>query len=216
MAGTLEMLPGIYLTRAAAAALLAIAFAVVAIVLASGRRGRLLGPVGGGLLVLVALFGLLPELARAMGWFPALGLAAAGYAVVAALDRMGIPVCPSCSHAGGYLTALVSAVAVHALVDGWSMVAVSVATPGAVAVAVSTTVILHKVPEGMALGAMVHARVPGKAKAILLCIVAELPTVFGGALGLWRIPAQWVNYPLAVAMGTFLFLGTHAITSRRR
>lgn len=210
------MLPGIYLTRAAAAALLAVVCAVVTILLAGGRRGRFLAPLGGGLLVLVAVFGLLPELARAMGWFPALGLAAAGYGLLALLDRMGIPVCPSCSHDSGYLTALVAAVGVHALVDGWSMVAVNIAAPGAVSVAMSTAVILHKIPEGLALGAMLHPAVSGKPKAILLCVMAELPTVLGGALGLWAIPDGWVNYPLALAIGTFLFLGTHAVTAARR
>ena len=204
-------MPGIYLTRAAAAALLAVVSAMAAIGLASPRRGRLLARVGGALLALVALFGLLPELGRSMGWLPATALGAAGFCLLALLDRMGLPVCPSCSHAEGYAGALIGAVGVHALVDGWSMVAVSSATPGTAAVAISTAIILHKVPEGLALGAMVRPAISSTAKAVGLCMLAEAPTLLGGVFGLWAAPGNWVTYPLAVAMGTFLFLGLHAV-----
>ena len=208
------MLPGFYLIGAVAAALLALVCAAAASSMTSARRGRWLAQVGGGLLVVVALFGLLPELGRAMGWVTALGLAAAGYFLLALLDRMGVPVCPSCSHGGEYLAALIGAVAVHALVDGWSMVAVSAAAPGAVSVAVSTAVMVHKVPEGLALGALVRPAVGTHWGAVALCALAEFPTVLGGVIGLWAVPAEWVNYPLAVAMGTFLFLGSHAVRTR--
>src|SRR5215468_3048682 len=111
--------------RAAAAALLAVASAALATSI--DGRGRWLAKVGGALLAAVALFGLLPELAGVVGWVVALALAALGYALLAMLDHFGVPVCPSCSHGTGYLSALISAVAAHALVDGWSMVAVSAA-----------------------------------------------------------------------------------------
>ena len=208
-------MPEIYLIRAASAALLAIVCAALATG-ATARRGRWLAQAGGGLLALVALFGLLPELGHAMGWMPALALGAIGYGMLALLERFGVPVCPSCSHGDGFLSALIAAVAVHALVDGWSMFAVSVATPGPVSVAISTAVILHKVPEGLALGALVRPSTRTRAAAISLCAVAELPTVLGGVLGLWAIPAAFVNYPLALAMGTFLFLGIHAVFAPRR
>lgn len=166
--------------------------------------------------MLVALFGLLPELGHTTGWAPTLGLGALGYALLAVLDRFGVPVCPSCSHGEAFLSALVAAVAVHALVDGWSMVAVSVASPGSISAAISTAVILHKVPEGIALGALIRPAAATRSAAIALCAAAELPTVVGGALGLWATPAEWINYPLALAMGTFLFLGTHAVFAARR
>jgi hypothetical protein len=209
-------LPQIYLIRAAAAALLAIICATLATGVSATGRGRWLAPLGGGLLVLVALFGLLPELGQAMGWLAALGFAAAGYGLLALLDRWDVPVCPSCSHGESYLAALIAAVAAHALVDGWSMVAVSIAAPGPVSVAISTAVILHKVPEGLALGALVRPSTRTRNAAIAFCVLAELPTVIGGAIGLWAVPAGWVNYPLALAAGTFMFLGTHAVFAPRR
>jgi hypothetical protein len=199
---------------AVAAALLAVASAALATTIASQRR--LLARVGGGLLALVALFGLLPELASEIGWVKALGLTVLGYALPAALDHFGVPVCPSCSHGTGYLSALIAAVGVHALVDGWSMVAVGQANPGAASAAISTAIILHKVPEGLALGAMLLPAAGGRRKTMAFSALAELPTVIGGAIGLWATPSEWVSYPLAIAAGTFLFLGLHAVFSARR
>jgi zinc transporter ZupT len=195
--------------RAAGAALLAVACAALATSI--DGRGRWLAKAGGALLAAVALFGLLPELAGVVGWVLAAGLAAVGYALLAALDHFGVPVCPSCSHGTGYLSALIAAVAVHALVDGWSMVAVGAANPGAVSAAISTAIVLHKVPEGLALGALLQPAVGGRGKTIAFSALAELPTVIGGGIGTYTAPAVWVNYPLALAAGTFLFLGLHAL-----
>jgi hypothetical protein len=46
-----------------------------------------------------------------------------------------------------------------------------------------------------------------------LCAAVESATIAGGATGFWLTPADWVSYPLAIAGGTFLFLGVHAVHS---
>ena len=85
-------------------------------------------------------------------------------------------------------------------------------------IAALVAILLHKIPEGLALGTILRASVGGARTAIAWCAAAELATVVGGAVGLWLAPASWINYPLAIAGGTFLFLGIHAVHSdwRRR
>lgn len=206
------------------ATLVAIAAAAVSVLLLA-RRGLAgtLVPLSGGLLAGIAVFGLIPELVREIGRAQGLLLVAGGYLVLMAFDRFVHPICPSCAHdhdhAGcatslhGFAGPLLTAAAVHALLDGWGLVTVRMAAKDlpAAGSAVAAAVILHKVPEGLALGAIVRASVGRPLKSIALVALAETATVLGGAVGLWLTPAGWLNYPLALAGGTFLFLGVHAI-----
>lgn len=212
------------LIRPVLATLVAILAAIVSIALL-GRRGmaRTLVPVSGGLLAGIAVFGLIPELVREIGAAQGLLLVAGGYGALMAFDRLVHPICPSCAHdhdhAGcpttlhGFAGPLLTAAAVHAFLDGWGLVTVGMAAKDlpAAGSAVAAAVILHKVPEGLALGAIVRAAVGRPWRAVALVALAESATVAGGAAGLWLTPAAWVNYPLALAAGTFLFLGIHAI-----
>jgi zinc transporter ZupT len=193
-------------------------------VVLAGRESltRYLIPVSGGFLILVAIAFLLPELAREVGWMLTLGLAALGYGVLMAVDRLAFSVCPSCDHGHhhslelkleGFAAPLLAAVAIHAFVDGWGLVAVRTATPDAGKPLV-LAILLHKIPEGLTLGAMTRASFDGAGQAVAWCVAVELATVAGGAAGLWLTPAAWVSYPLAVAAGTFLFLGGGALGVR--
>ncbi len=196
---------------AAAATVIAIISAVIGVVLAGRNRARFLVPLSGVLLAGVAAFGLIPEIAVETGWAATLAIAGAGYLGLHLLEHFGYPVCPSCSDHAEFAWPLVGAVAVHAFVDGWGMVAV--ANRGAVAGAIVTAMLVHKVPEGLALGTMLRAWAPRS--AILLAVATEIPTMLGGAAGLRATPVHWVNVPLAVAAGMFLFLGIHAIIPKR-
>jgi zinc transporter ZupT len=198
----------------ACAAALAIACGVVSIALATGRRRVLLIQISGALLAGVALLGLMPELTGEIGWARTLGLAAAGYGVLMALDHRGYAVCPSCSHGEKFAGSLVAATAVHAFVDGWGLVASR--GQGNVSGAIVLAILVHKAPEGMALGAMLRASSASAVTAAVLCCLAELPTVAGGAAGLWVTPPGWIAYILSVVAGTFLFLGVNELRPRPR
>ncbi len=198
----------------ALAALLAIACGLVSISLAAGRRRMLLIRISGALLAAVALFGLLPELTGEIGWLDVLVLAGLGYGALAILDHRGYAVCPSCSHGEKFAGSLVAATAVHAFVDGWGLVAAR--GEAGVSGAIVAAILIHKAPEGLALGAMLRASSGSARVAVLLCFVAELPTVFGGAAGLWATPPGWIDYLLSVVAGTFLFLGIHAMRPEKR
>jgi zinc transporter ZupT len=205
------------------ATLIAVAAAGVAVALEDRRAlARPLVPLSGGLLAGLALFGLLPELSRQIGAFEGVGLAAAGCGVLMLFDRFIYPVCPSCSpkhdHAHcttslhGFAIPLVAAVAVHAFTDGWALIAVDGINSGArLSQVVVAAVFLHKIPEGLALGAMLRAAGLKPASAVQWSALAESSTVLGGLVGLRLTPDGLVSYPLAVAAGTFLFLGLHAI-----
>jgi zinc transporter ZupT len=176
------------------------------------RATRLLVPLSGCILVAVAVFGLIPELIGQIGWMKALLLVAGGYGALTLLDRLALPVCPSCDQKGLHALAapLIGATALHAFVDGWGLVAVQFATPRA-GNAVMAAILLHKIPEGLALGTILRAAFGGAGTALAWCAVAELATVAGGFVGQWLTAADWVSYPLAFAAGTFLFLGVHAL-----
>jgi len=182
------------------------------IVLAAGGRRVLLVRISGALLVCVALFGLIPELVRELGWVRTIPLAAAAYGVLMVLDHRGYAVCPSCSHGEKFAGSLVAATAVHAFVDGWGLVAAR--GQGSVSSAIVLAILLHKAPEGLALGAMLRAASRGAWMAVGLCCVAELPTILGGGAGLWFTPPGWIDYLLSLVAGTFLFLGIHALRPR--
>jgi zinc transporter ZupT len=205
------------------ATLVAVASAATGVaLLGHGKHTLMLIPLSGGLLIGVAVFGLIPELALDIGWLRGLVLVAFGYALLKTLDRFAFSVCPSCahdhSHEGcteplhGFAGPLLAATAIHAFVDGWGLVAVQVGThtPGA-GTAFAAALLLHKIPEGLALGTILRASVDKAWTAFALCAVVEFSTVVGGAAGLWLTPANWISYPLAVAGGTFLFLGVHAV-----
>ena len=193
-------------------------------VLGHSKHTRILIPLSGALLIGVAVFGLIPELVADIGWTPGLLLVGFGYAILQMLDKVAVTVCPSCGHdhggndhgsheqLHGFATPLLIATAIHAFVDGWGMVVVQLGAraPGATAV-FATALLLHKIPEGLALGAMLRASVEKPTTALGLCAAVELATLAGGATGFWLTPAAWVDYPLAIAGGTFLFLGVHAV-----
>jgi zinc transporter ZupT len=147
-----------------------------------------------------------------------------GYLLLQALDRFAFSVCPSCAHdhrhegcheeLHGFAAPLLLATTIHAFVDGWGLVAVQLGTHTAGAhTAFATALLLHKIPEGLALGTILRAAVDRASTAFLLCALVETATIVGGATGLWLTPASWVSYPLAIAGGTFLFLGVHAVDS---
>jgi len=179
-------------------------------------------PLSGGLLIGVAVFGLIPELVLDIGWVRGVALVVAGYMLLKVVDRFAFPVCPSCAHdhsheicaepLHGFAGPLLAATTIHAFVDGWGLVAVQAGThtPGA-GTAFAAALLLHKIPEGVAIGTIVRASVDRARTAFALCAAVEFSTGAGGAAGLWLTPANWVSYPLAIAGGTFLFLGVHAV-----
>jgi zinc and cadmium transporter len=171
----------------------------------------------------VAIFWVLPEMAEVLSWLNAFVWIAAGFAALWAIDRFIHPVCPACSdphdheHCSaelhGFAPPLLIAAAIHSALDGWSISAAAdgsahLGTPFVLAIAI------HKIPEGLALGVIVRAAMDSRRAALGWCLLAESATVLGAALelGLARYFGPHVlDALLAVAGGSFLYLGGHAV-----
>jgi zinc transporter ZupT len=178
----------------------------------------------GGLLAGVALFSLLPEVGEEIGWTRGMLLLLVGYLLLMGIDRNVYAVCPTCSNdhdhddcasrLHGFAAPLIIAAALHAFLDGWSIATSQSAAAVGLRVSLPLALCLHKIPEGIALGAILRASTSSRGRAFAWCVAAESATLFGAGSGLAlasRVTARWLHYPLAVAGGCLLYLGYHAV-----
>jgi len=191
-------------------------------------RARRLVPFGGGVLMGVALFWLLPEMADFFHWPAALAWIAGGAGALALIDRYVYPVCPACApghdhdHCStrlhGFATPLLAAAALHSALDGWGLMAGQNAASG-LGAAFGLGIAAHKIPEGLALGVIARAAMPGRSGALVWCAAAQVATLAGAGLESALAPyfgAQGLHILLAIAGGSFLYLGGHAIHGELR
>jgi zinc transporter ZupT len=172
----------------------------------------------------IAVFGVLPELAGQYGWLGGTAALAAGAVVLWLFGRYVYPVCPSCSHTHdhehcatalhGFAAPLIVAASLHAFLDGVGISASQQEHARGLAAAVVFGVTVHKIPEGIALGIMLRASVRSRWAAFALCAAAECATLFGALFEsalTGRAGTAWVTYALALAGGSFIYLGFHAV-----
>ena len=190
----------------------------------AGHRMRLVIPFSAGVLLGVVLFGLLPELLEEVRWLATGVFFAAGYGILFLINRFIAPVCPSCAHdhdhkacvseLHGFAAPMIGASMLHSFFDGWNISAAQLASNHGIRLAVALAVALHKIPEGIALGAIVRASVESRSTALFWSVTVEAATLLGGLFALLiapQLPAAWITYPLAVAAGWLFYLGAHAV-----
>jgi len=188
---------------------------------------RRLVPFSGGVLIGVALFWVSPEIAEFLRWPAALAWIAAGFALLGVIDRYVYPVCPACSHTHahekcettlhGFATPLLAAAALHSALDGWSVVAAQTSTGFGAAFVLG--IAIHKIPEGVALGVIARASLESRGRAILWCALAQAATLAGAGLESLLAPhldPHNLQILLALAGGSFLYLGGHAVHGELR
>lgn len=222
MAAVFFSVPGITALTSTA---IGVASAVLGLRLtAAPQAARKVVPFSGGLLMGIAAFGVLPELAGEKNWMGALALLAAGFLLLWAVGRYVYQVCPSCSHTHehelcasalhGFAPPLVVAASLHSFLDGIGLAASQHELANGLGMVVVLGIGVHKIPEGIALGVMLRAALPSRFAALAWCVVAQAATLAGAALesmaGQW-VGAGWVTYALALAGGSFLYLGFHAV-----
>src|SRR5262249_58422 len=111
----------------------------------------------------------------------------------------------------GFAIPLLIASGLHSMLDGWGIAGIGKALAIGVA--------FHKVPEGIALGVIARASLRTRTAAIAWCVAAEGATLLGGALETFagpRLGIVTLDAILAMAGGSFLFLGLHAIHGELR
>jgi zinc and cadmium transporter len=185
---------------------------------------RKIVPFSGGLLMGIAMFGVLPELAQEHGWTIGAASLLAGVTLLWSVGRYIYPVCPSCSHTHdhehcatmlhGFALPLVTAASIHSLLDGLGIAASQQDPSRGLATTVVAGVMLHKVPEGIALGIMLRAAVRSRMTALAWCVGVEGATFAGALLEsamTGRLGLSWVGFALGLAGGSFLYLGFHAV-----
>ena len=204
--------------------LVTLAGAFTGVRLATPSRSRNVLPFSGGLLVGIALFWIVPEIAADHGWMTASAGLAAGFGLLWLIDRYVYAVCPTCSHTHehsgcsrelhGFAAPLLIAAGLHSFFDGWSLAASQQKGFEHLRLAFLAGIGVHKLPEGLALGALLVAALGSAAKAMSGAVAAQAMMLIGGALAMIfapRMNADWTAGFLAVAAGAFVYLGYHAI-----
>ncbi|MCS7048254.1 MAG: ZIP family metal transporter, partial [Verrucomicrobiae bacterium] len=113
--------------------------------------------------------------------------------------------------------ALTAALAVHSTMDGLALAA-GHEHGHEMDATMLVAICAHKMPEGLALGALLLGAGFSRLKSLVWVIAVEATTLLGGGIGLvWlgeeRAHAQpwWVAAVLAHAGGGFVFLAAHAV-----
>lgn len=191
----------------------------------SHRRLCAMISVAAGTLLGVTLFSILPECAETMRWWELAVAAGSGYAVFGLISKYVFHVCPACaaSHFDEATThrfaeiagALVIALAVHSSMDGVALAAGhEVHGHGGLDLSLMVAVCAHKVPEGLALGALLIGAGFRPSKTMVWVAGVEATTLLGAALGLWGLGSVnpwWIAAVLAHAGGGFVYLAAHAV-----
>ena len=221
---------------------LSVAYVVLAFALAvgGGALGASLGSshqrlcalisLGAGTLLGVTLFAILPESLAALRWWGTLLAMGSGYAVFFFISKYVYHVCPACAashfdeaaahHFSEIAAAMMLALAIHCTADGVALAAGHEAeashSPGGRALDFSLIIAIcvHKVPEGLALGALLLGAGFNRAQTLMRVTAVESTTVLGAVLGwvfLHHISTFWLDATVAHVGGGFLFLAVHAV-----
>lgn len=211
-----------------------------ALAIGGGTLGAVLGTshkrlcalisLGAGTLLGVTIFAILPETLADLPWWQLSWALASGYVLFSVISKYIFHVCPACaaSHFDEATThrfseiasAMMIALAIHCTVDGLAMSAgdqgdaQTLAAQRIVSLSIILAVCIHKIPEGLALGALLRGAGLATRGILIRVIAVESTTLLGGVLGWFFFPHVspfWTAAALANAAGGFVFLATHAI-----
>jgi zinc transporter ZupT len=195
--------------------------------LGAGHRrvtARLLVDLAAGALLALALVHLLPEAAELSGWLLALLAGAAGVWLSVALVRRAGGVCPACTPGTPGTSPWIGAVygpplllimGFHSSLDGVALATAAGAHDSGEVV--SLAILLHKLPEGLAIASV--CRLSGRSilASIALTALVEGATLLGLALGLavGTVAVPALGAGLGLVAGTFISLAALTWTSDR-
>lgn len=178
-----------------------------------------------GTLLGVTVFSIIPESYEAMTAWQLVIALASGYVIFFLISRYVYHVCPACAAShfdeatthrfSEIATAMVIALGIHSTMDGLALALGKEAEmAGSIDASLLLAICIHKVPEGLALCALLLAAGYSRPAALGWVAAVEATTLLGGAIGLWVIPQisdLWLNLLLAHVGGGFFFLAVHAV-----
>jgi len=178
-----------------------------------------------GTLLGVTLFIIIPECMEELSLWSLGAALASGYAVFFLVSRYVFHVCPACAashfdeaathHFSEIATAMIVALGLHSTLDGLALSwGIDAEMAGNMDFSLLAAICIHKVPEGLALGALLIASGMSRMRTLAWVAVVESTTLIGGALGLWLQPyasGYWMTLVFAHIGGGFIFLAVHAV-----
>jgi len=196
----------------------------------SHKRLCALISLGAGTLLGVTVFAIVPEGIANLHWWGVVVALASGYFLFLMITKYVYHVCFACvvSHFdeatrhrfSEFAAAMMIALAIHCTADGLALAAgheahTSHAHGGrALDYSLVLAVCVHKIPEGLALGALLLGAGFTRAKTLALVAAVEATTLLGGVLGAFvvhNISNAWLAAILVHVGGGFLFLAAHAV-----
>lgn len=196
----------------------------------SHKRLCALISLGAGTLLGVTVFAILPECLSSLRWWGIILALASGYALFALISKYLYHVCPACAAShfdeatthrfGEIASAMMVALAIHCTADGIAIAAgheahaANIVGGRVLDLSLVMAICVHKVPEGLALGALLLGAGLSRAGVITRTAAVEATTLLGGVLGwffLQRISPAWLDAVVAHVGGGFIFLAAHAV-----
>ncbi len=196
----------------------------------SHKRLCALISLGAGTLLGVTVFAILPECFAGLAWWEVVLALASGYVLFALVSKYVYHVCPACaaSHFDEATThrfseiasVMMVALAIHCTADGIAIAAgreaqfANLAGGRVLDLALVLASCVHKVPEGLALGALLLGAGLTRGGVIVRVAAVEATTLLGGVVGwfcLQRISIGWLDAVVAHVGGGFIFLAAHAV-----
>lgn len=176
---------------------------------------------GSGVLLGAAFLLIIPEAVALDGARAGLGLTAA-FVAIFGLEQVGLAhACPECAterpcqvHPMGWIA--VSALGLHGLMDGVS-IAAGFATSEALGLVAAAAILVHKLPTGICLAALLLAAGFSSRRCLLLTMAVAAATPVG-AVAAWSLlvePAPGVlALILGLSAGSFVYIGASDILPR--
>ncbi len=193
-------------------------------VLSHERLCRLISLAAGTLLG-VTIFSIIPECYSALPFLQLVIALGSGYLVFWLISHYVFHVCPACAAShfdeatthrfSEIATAMVIALGLHSTMDGLALaLGKESEMAGGLDFSLLLAICVHKVPEGLALCALLLASGMKRLRALGFVAAVEATTLLGGAIGIWMVPQVsdlWLDTLVSHVGGGFIFLAIHAV-----
>ncbi len=194
----------------------------------SPRRLCALVSFAAGTLCAMAFFYIIPEGLESFLWLAAFAILASGYLFFYFISNHISHACPACAgahiHKGAealrkIFILLAAALAIHNSIDGLA-IAVADKLGEKISIPISVSLIVHKLPEGLALCALLLRADYSRIAAFITTLVFEFFTLLGFLAGNFFLQGPinnfWPNLILLHIGGGFLYLAIYALQNESK